>query len=134
MVLLVFGAIEGVVAAVAAIALAILSYFFFNQRRREFGTLHALGRSRRWLVLRTMGEAATVIALAWLIGAVVCLAGLVYMRTILYSPYGLDLNLLNPAPWLFTLPMPLAVTAVSVGLVVWMLYRLDPVTIIERRS
>jgi ABC-type antimicrobial peptide transport system permease subunit len=123
-----------VVAAVAAFALAILSYFFFNQRQREFGTLHALGHSRRWLVLRTMGEAVTVIALAWLLGAVVCLAGLVYMRTILYGPYGLDLDLLNPAPWLFTLPMPLAVTAVSAGLVVWMLSRLDPVTIIERRS
>jgi hypothetical protein len=81
-----------------------------------------------------MGEAVTVIALAWLLGAVVCLAGLVYMRTILYGPYGLDLDLLNPAPWLFTLPMPLAVTAVSAGLVVWMLSRLDPVTIIERRS
>jgi ABC-type lipoprotein release transport system permease subunit len=132
--LLVFGAIEGVVAAVAAFALAILSYFFFNQRQREFGTLHALGHSRQWLVLRTMGEAVTVIALAWLLGAVVCLAGLVYMRTILYGPYGLDLDLLNPAPWLFTLPMPLAVTAVSAGLVVWMLSRLDPVTIIERRS
>jgi hypothetical protein len=43
-------------------------------------------------------------------------------------------DFLNPAPWLFTLPMPLAVVAVSTGLVAWTLSRLDPVSIIERRA
>jgi ABC-type antimicrobial peptide transport system permease subunit len=134
MVLLVFGAVESVLAIVAALALAILSYLFFNQRREEFGTLHALGHSRRWLVWRTVGETATIVALAWLIGAAVCAAGLSYMWTSVYAPGGLDLDLLNPAPWLYTLPMPLAVVVVSAGLVIWMLSTLDPVSIIERRS
>lgn len=75
----------------------------------------------------------SIIMAAWLIGAVLCGIGLVFMQYLLYIPKGLSLNLLNPAPWLFTIPMPLAVITVSAGLVIWMLSRLDPVAIIERR-
>jgi hypothetical protein len=50
-----------------------------------------------------------------------------------YTPIGLTLNLLAPVPWLFTLPMPLTVVAVSAGLIAWTLSRLGPVSVIERR-
>jgi hypothetical protein len=129
----VFGVVEGVIAVVAAAAMAVLSYVFFAQRREEFGILHAIGRSRAWLVMRALGETVSVVTVAWLIGAAMCGAGLVYMRIVLYAPRGLALNFLNPTPWLFTLPMPLAVVVVSIGLVARMLSRLDPVSIIERR-
>jgi ABC-type lipoprotein release transport system permease subunit len=132
-VLVVFGVIESVVALVAAIALAILSYTFFIQRRQEFGILHAVGHSRLWLILRAVRESASVVAAAWLLGALMCGLGLAYLQASLYAPKGLALNFFNPAPWLFTLPMPLAVVAVSAGLVAWMLSRLDSVSIIERR-
>ncbi len=128
-----FGGIEGVVTIVASVALAVLGYVFFSQRRDEFGVLHAIGHSRRCLVRRTVGETVSVVAVAWLIGAVVCLATLVYMRSALFVPRGTTLNLFQPGSWLLTLPVPLSVIAVSTGLVVWMLSRLDPVSIIERR-
>ena len=70
---------------------------------------------------------------AWLIGATVCMAGLVLIQVGLYTPRGLSLNFFSPATWLFTLPLPLIVTAVSVGLIAWMLSRLYPVETIERR-
>jgi ABC-type lipoprotein release transport system permease subunit len=132
-VLLFCAGVESVIAVIAAIALAVLSYVFFTQRREEFGILHAMGHSRAWLVLRTVRETASAVAVAWLMGATVCMAGLVYMQVGVYAPIGLTLDLLNPAPWLFTLPMPLAVVAASAGLVTWMLSRLDPVSIIQRR-
>ena len=75
-----------------------------------------------------------VVAVAWLLGAAACGIGLVYIQADVYAPRGLTVDFFNPGPWLFTLPMPLAVVAVSAGLVVWMLSRLDPVSIIERRS
>jgi ABC-type antimicrobial peptide transport system permease subunit len=131
--LLSFGIVEGIIAVVAAIALAVLSYTVFVQRREEFGILHAMGHSRWWLVSRTARETVSVVTVAWLIGALICGIGLLYVRTNVYAPKGLALNLLNPAPWLFTLPIPLAVIATSTGLVTWMLSRLDPVSIIERR-
>jgi ABC-type antimicrobial peptide transport system permease subunit len=125
--------VEGVIAVVAAVALAVLSYTFFAQRREEFGILHAMGHSRPWLVRRTAGETASIVAVAWLMSAAVCVAGLFYMQTSLYAPKGLTLDILSPAPWLFALPMPVTVVIVSAGLVAWMLSRLDPVSIIERR-
>jgi len=132
--LLVFAAIECVIAVVAAIALAALNTLFFAQRQEEFGILHALGRSRWWLTRRVVSESVGVVVVAWLIGAVVCAISLVYVQVNLYAPKGLSLELLDPAPWLFTLPIPLAVVAASAGVVAWTLSRLDPVSLIERRS
>ncbi|MFL7809697.1 MAG: FtsX-like permease family protein, partial [Anaerolineae bacterium] len=133
-VLVVLGIVEGVIAVVAAVALAILSYTFFTQRRDEFGILHAVGHSRRWLILRTIVESSSVVGVAWLLGAVLCGIGLICMRAALFAPKGVTFNVLSPAPWAFTLPMPLAVVAVSTGLVVRMLRRLDPVSVVERRA
>jgi hypothetical protein len=51
-----------------------------------------------------------------------------------FIPLGLRLNLLNLAPWLFTLPIPFAVLIASGGTIARTLSRLDPITIIEKRQ
>jgi ABC-type lipoprotein release transport system permease subunit len=132
-VLLLIVAVESVVAVVAAIALAALNHIFFSQRQDEFGILHAVGRSRPWLLLRTMRETVSLVALAWLIGAAACVIGLIYAQANVYTPVGLNMNLLNLTPWLFTLPIPLAVVAATAGTIARTLSKLDPVAVIERR-
>jgi ABC-type lipoprotein release transport system permease subunit len=129
-----FTAVEGMIAIIAAIALAALNHIFFAQRQDEFGVLYAIGRSRPWLVFRTVKETAGAVGLAWLLGAAVCMAGLLFVQGAIYAPRGLSLNLANLVPWLFTLPIPLAVVAVNSGTIGHMLRRLDPVSTIERRS
>ena len=131
--LLFFAAFEGAVALVAAIAMVVLNTIFFSQRQDEFGILHAVGRSRRWLVLRVVRETASVAAVAWLIGAAVCLALMLGVQAQVYAPIGVRVDWFNPGPWLFTLPIPLAVIAASAGTIARMLSKLDPVSIIERR-
>lgn len=131
--LLLFAAVESVIAIVAAIALAALNYIFFAQRRDEFGILHAVGRNRPWLVLRTVKETGSVVTLAWLIGAAICVTGLVIAQATIYTPRGLSLNFFSLSPWLFTLPIPLSVIAASAGTIARMLSTLDPVSIVERR-
>jgi ABC-type antimicrobial peptide transport system permease subunit len=130
---LTFAALEYMVAAVAAIALATLNHIFFTQRREEFGILNALGRSRRWLVLRTMKETGSVAGIAWIVGAVLCGIGLLGVQSLVYGPRGLTVDFFSLSPWLLTLPLPLTVVAASAGVVAWMLHRLDPVSVIERR-
>jgi ABC-type lipoprotein release transport system permease subunit len=127
-------AVEGLIVIIAVIALAALNHIFFAQRRDEFGTLYAIGRSRSWLTLRTVKETGSTVGIAWLLGAGLCMAGLLIAQNAVYTPRGLSLNLTNPAPWLFTLPIPLAVVAVSTGTISRMLRRLDPISTIERRS
>jgi len=131
--LVLFAAFESIIAIVAAIALAVLNYIFFSQRQDEFGILHAVGHSHWWLVLRAVKETASVIAVAWLIGAAVCLAIMVYAQANVYAPAGVRMDLFNLGPWLFTLPIPLTVLAASTGTIGRMLSKLDPVAIIERR-
>jgi ABC-type lipoprotein release transport system permease subunit len=128
-----FAAVESMIAFVAAIALAALNHISFAQRREEFGILHAVGHSRPWLILRTVREAGGVVVTGWLVGAAICLVGLIGAQVVVYAPRGLRLNLLNLLPWLFTLPIPLVVTGVGAGTVSRTLSRLDPVSVIERR-
>jgi hypothetical protein len=131
--LLLLGGAESVVAVVAAFALAALNCIFFSQRRGEFGVLCAVGRSPGWLILRSIKETAGLVAGGWAVGALVCLAGLLYAQAKVYAPAGLSVNLRSLLPWLFTLPIPVAVLVASTSAVARLLFRLDPVTIIERR-
>lgn len=128
-----FALVESVIAIVAAVAMAALNAIFFAQRRDEFGTLYAIGRSRRWLTLRTVKETASITGLAWLAGAGFCILGLLGFQALVYKPIGLRLNVLSVAPWLFTLPIPLAVLLVTGASVTRTLYKLDAVSVIERK-
>jgi ABC-type lipoprotein release transport system permease subunit len=126
--------IESVLAIVGAIGIAMLNYIYASQRQSEFGTLHALGFGRLKLVARMLRETVFVTGIGWAFSAVLCLAGLVYLRFGIFEPMGLRFNLLNVTPWSLTLPIPIAVLIVTGSMVFWMLSRLDPVTVIERRQ
>ncbi len=78
-------------------------------------------------------ESASVASAAWLIGAALCVAGLLYAQASVYTPSGIRIDLYSSTPWLFTLPIPVAVVGASVGTLAWALSRLDPVAVIERR-
>jgi ABC-type lipoprotein release transport system permease subunit len=130
---LLFAATEIGIVVVAAIAVAIMNYISFAQRREEYGVLNALGRSLPWLVRRTAKETGSVAAVAWLISAAIYGIALLGIQAAVYTPKGIGLNLLNPIPWLFMLPIPLAVVLASAGTIAQALRRLDPVAVIERR-
>ncbi|MBN1889188.1 MAG: hypothetical protein JW850_14440 [Thermoflexales bacterium] len=125
--------VETIIAMVAALALAGLNAIFVAQRQVEFGVLKALGFSRLQLVGRIMREALLTTSAAWLVTIVVCAISLFGMQYGWYAPLGLRFNVFNPTPWLYTLPVPVAVFAANVGTVARMLARLDSVAIIEGR-
>ena len=126
--------IESAIAVVAAVALAGLNYLFVAQRQSEFGVLHALGYSRLQLVWRTVRETVFTAGVAWLLSVGLCSLALLYLMLGLFGPLGLKINFFNPTPWLFTLPVPIAVLIATSGTIAWTLSKLDPVAIIERRS
>jgi hypothetical protein len=130
---LILASLEYMIAAVAAIALATLNHIFFTQRKQEFGILNAIGRSRRWLVLRTMKETGGMLSIAWVIGALVCAGGLLAVQNLVYGPRSLSVNFFNPMPWMLSMSLPLTVILISTGTIAWMLSKLDAVSIVERR-
>lgn len=126
--------VESIIAAVAALALAGLNYIFITQRQAELGVLSALGQSRLHLVGRIVRETLFTSGAAWLaaiLGGAVILAAMQYG---LFVPAGVRFNFFNPLPWLYTLPVPVAVLAVSAGAVGRALSRLDPVALVEGRA
>jgi ABC-type lipoprotein release transport system permease subunit len=125
--------LESVIAVVAATALAVLNHIFISQRQSEFGLLHALGYGRLRLVWRTVRETLFTTGVAWGLSAVLFLIGLLYLQHGVFKPLGLRLDFFNLTPWLFTLPIPVAVLAATTGTTVRTLSQLDPVSIIERR-
>jgi ABC-type antimicrobial peptide transport system permease subunit len=125
--------LESLIAIVAALALAVLNYIAFSGRQAEFGVLHALGYGRLRLVGRGIGETAFTTGMAWGLSAILFLVGLLYLQLRVFQPLGLRLNFFNLTPWLFTLPIPVAVLAASSITIAWTLSKLDPVSIVERR-
>ena len=128
-----FSLMESIIALVAALALAGLNYIFVTQRQAEFGVLNALGFGRLQLVGRIVRETLFTTGAAWLVSVLGCAVILLCLQYGVFAPAGLRLNFFNPTPWLYTLPVPVAVLVVSAGAIGWMLSRLDPVAIIERR-
>ena len=125
--------LEVVIGIVAALGLAVLNYVYISQRQSEFGVLHALGYGRLQLVGRVLGETALLTGIAWAATALLWLIGMLCLRFLVFAPQGLTFNLLNLTPWLYTLPIPVAVLAVTSGTTAWTLSRLDPMSIVERR-
>ena len=125
--------LESLIALVAATALAGLNYISISGRRAEFGVLHALGHGRRRLVARALGETAFTTGAAWGLSAFLFLCGLLFLQIGVFEPLGLRLDFTNFIPWLFTLPIPVAIFAVSSITIAWTLSKLDPVSLIERR-
>jgi predicted lysophospholipase L1 biosynthesis ABC-type transport system permease subunit len=125
--------VESVIAVIAAIALAGLNHIFISQRQPEFGILHALGFKRLKLVVRALQETIFTTGTAWVLSTILGLIIILYMRFSVFAPLGLVFDLFNSTPWLYTMPIPVAVLAATAGTIAWTLRKLDPVSIIERR-
>jgi ABC-type antimicrobial peptide transport system permease subunit len=125
--------LESVIAIVAVISLAVLNYVFIAQRQKEFGVLHALGYSQKQLVWRTMRETLFTTGIAWGCSAILCFMGLMALYFGVFARLGLRFNLFSLTPWLSTIPIPVTVLVVNSCTAVWMLSKLDPISMIERR-
>jgi len=130
----VFTIMEVGVTIIGSIAISVMSYIVFNQRREEYGILYALGYNRKWLIWRTIKETGALMLIAWITSVVAYFAILLFIQLFAYSPLGLSLDFLNPLPWIFTIPLPLVIILTSVGVVICMVNLLDAVSLIERRD
>ncbi len=129
----ILGLLESIIALVAALTLAGLTYIFYSGRRTEFGVMYALGIGRRRLIWRGLRESLFTTIAAWLAAVLIFGSAVLAYQRLVYDPAGLQLRLFSPTPWLFTLPVPLAVILAGGIALAVMLSRMDAVEIIERR-
>jgi putative ABC transport system permease protein len=117
-----------------AFVCGLLFNIYFTQRLPEIATLAAIGYPRSLLIRRALGETAILCFFGWLLGGALTIGLLEALKYGIFVPRGLLLDPLDPASFVFTVPLPFAITLVAVVTIGLRLTRLDPVSIIERRG
>ena len=121
--------------AVLSLALGLLNVIFFMQRANEFGLLAALGYTKWFLIRRTFLEAAVTVTAGWVMGILFSYGIYSALNALIFVPRGLEaLSVLTGRILMFTIPVPITVMLFGVAIVMWQLWRMDPVSIIERRD
>ena len=106
MVYVVFGIVNSVVAVVVALVVGVINQIAITNRLGELGLLHALGHHKKRLVRRMALETAVVACIGTLIGLGMALLAVSAIKNSLFYNLGMEMDLLNLAPFWFVLPMP----------------------------
>ena len=121
--------------AVLSLALGLLNVIFFMQRANEFGLLAALGYTKQYLMRRTFLEAAVTVSAGWVVGILFSYGIYSALNALIFVPRGWEaFSVLTGRILMFTIPVPITVMLFGVAIVMWQLWRMDPVSIIERRD
>ncbi len=124
---------DGLVIGAVALLSGFLANIYFENRLGEFGLLLAMGFQRGRLARRLFIETGALVAVSWLLGLVFTWLVLRLLDHYYMMPRGLILARINSLALLYTLPTPFLVGIASLGTVLSRLYRLDPISIMERR-
>jgi hypothetical protein len=127
-------AINAVIIVVLSLGVGLLNMIYFRQRTGEFGVLAGIGFSRGFLVRRVTLEALVLTVVAWLLGMVISVTVYQLLDLLIFAPQGTPLSVLNLRLLTGTIPVPVFVWLFSTVTIMWQLWRLDPVAVIDRRD
>lgn len=130
---LIMGIVNGTVIFVIALMSGMLTNIYFTQRLTEFGVLSAMGYPRLRLLRRIVSETFLLTLIGWIVGGFVTYGVLSVFKETLFRPRGLIIDPLDWFAYRYTVPIPLAITVFAVATIGYRLWRLDPVSVIERR-
>lgn len=127
-------AINVVIISVLSLGVGLLNMIYFRQRTGEFGVLAGLGFSRAFLLRRVTLESLVLTIVAWILGMMLSIAVYQLLDALVFAPRGTHLSILNLRLLTGTLPVPIFVWLFSTVTIMWQLWRLDPVAVIDRRD
>ncbi len=127
-----FAPIVLLVTAAVTLVVGAINQIAFMRRLPEFGTLHAVGRSKAWLARRLTLETAGLAVAGWALGILASLGGMAILSAVVYAPKGFACNPLQAMAFVLVSPMPLAVIGFTLFTAVRALGRMDAVAIVER--
>ncbi len=117
-----------------SLAVGLLNLIFVRERMGEYGILAAMGYRRSFLLRRTFLEVVAVTVAAWGAGLAISRGMLALIARLAYEPKGIYLTGIDQRVVAYTVPVPVLTLAFSLLMVFWVLWRLDPVSIVERRD
>ena len=125
--------VDILVIGVIALLSGFLASIYFEQRLGEFGLLSAMGFSRGLLAGRLIRESALLVVSAWGTGVFLAFAAHHLADQYFMLPRGLILANFTVSGLYLSLPTPFLVALASLSTMLWRLYRMDPIQIMERR-
>ncbi|MBL8068576.1 MAG: ABC transporter permease [Armatimonadetes bacterium] len=123
----------GTLVVVITLMMGMLVNIFLTQRIQEFGLLQALGYTKRSLLRRVLVETTIFVVGGWILGLAVAFGLLYLVKVVLMDPHSFSLNTLDLRAYAYSIPVPVAIFAVSLY-TVWARFKsFDPVGVVERR-
>lgn len=127
-------AINIVIIGVLSLGVGLLNMIYFRQRTGEFGVLAGMGFSRAFLMRRVTLESLLLTLVAWVLGMTLSLAIYQLLDFFIFTPQGTPLSIFNFRLLGGTIPVPIFVWLFSTVTIMWQLWKLDPVAVIDRRD
>lgn len=112
----------------------LLALLYFRQRQTEFLLLSILGRTKLDLCRRATAEIAVVIGAGWLAGLTLAWLLMAALQDVVFSERAIVLDLADPAPLLYTLPLAATTIAVSATVTVLSVIQFDTVAKLQARA
>lgn len=123
----------GTLVVVITVMMAMLINIYLGQRVQEFGLLQALGYPRRKILSRVMTEVGIVVLGGWIVGVFAAYGLLNIVKAVMMEPRAFALDTLDQSAYLYTVPVPVAISLVAFATVIGRFKKFDPVGIVERR-
>jgi ABC-type antimicrobial peptide transport system permease subunit len=128
----VFGVVNSLASVVVAFVIGTINRIAVSKRLNEFGVLYALGYTRKLLTWRLLLETTFAAGFGCLIGLGGALLAMTIIKNNLFYNLGMELDLANPAPFYFVLPIPSIIVALTYFDVQRIFARLDAIAIVEQ--
>ena len=120
------------VAAAITLVIGAINHLAFMRRVTEFGTLHAVGHGKEWLVRRLTLEMAGLALAGSALGILLAWGVMALLNTAVYVPKGFGYNPFQVMALPYVASIPLAVIGFTLFTAIRTLGRMDAVAIVER--
>lgn len=118
---------------VITLMMSLLMNIYLSQRIQEFGLLQALGYTRGSILKRVFTETGILVLFGWVAGLGLAYLLLNLVRAQLLYPQAFAMAQFDRTAYLSTIPVPVAIFAMSILTILAKFRRFDPVSIVERR-
>lgn len=122
-----------VISIVVTFSTSLLYIIYFSERIDEFGLLHAIGYTKKFIFLEVFKELSIEIILGWSLGVLLSVAINQFVNTTIFLPKSLaGFPVFDLQSIYYSLPIVIFLFLTSFFVVRKKLYKMDPIEIIER--